>query len=238
MTDTPLWLSDDEPLEAERSAAQIRGIVGMANWHSPARVLELGCGAGRIVRPLVEAGHDVTAIDRRADALDACDHLPITFVNADLRDEWPLDDAVFEFVTCVGNTLMTFWDVDDAIALLTRAASRLAPDGTLLIDDMPRDFLPELTSGNWQNGISPDGDMQMVWEENDLVFALRQGDAVDPDVWQIGAGEQRYRLWTEASLTLVARAAGLSDPVPDVDGGLLMLRRQGALDARPIAPPA
>ena len=58
----------------------------------------------------------------------------------------------------------------------------LTPDGIMIIDDCPAEHWPELTSGNWQNGLSPDGAMQIVWDPSDAVFAIRYDDAVNPEM--------------------------------------------------------
>jgi hypothetical protein len=66
--------------------------------------------------------------------------------------------------------------------------------------------------------------MQMVWDDADAVFALRAGDAIAADDWSIGDGERRFRLWTDGSLRLAARAAGLSAPQRLFPEHLLVMR--------------
>ena len=66
---------------------------------------------------------------------------------------------------------------------------------------------------------------QLIWAPDDAVFTLRTGDDVDTDSWTIGPHDTRYRLWTMGTLTLAARLAGLSAPVHDPDGGLIVLER-------------
>lgn len=103
--------------------------------------------------------------------------------------------------------------------------SLLTQDGVVIIDDIPGDFWPEVAEGNWQAGVSEEDGLQMVWEPDDAVFALRMGDAVDGSNWQISADEQRYRLWTAGALEAVALCSGLSVVSSEKSDGLRMLRR-------------
>ena len=102
----------------------------------------------------------------------------------------------------------------------------LGSAGVLFIDDIPGSGLGELTRGDWQTGVSEDHAAQLVWQEDDLVFTLRLGEAVDPEREEIGADDRTFRLWTTSLLALVARAAGLSGPERVGGGNLLKLRRQ------------
>lgn len=226
------WLDARHPHEPEIDARQQRALLdGLAP--APRRVLELGGGAGRITVPLAAAGHDVVAIDHDAAALDACQAALETsgaharLVTADFTNPWPALEAPFDAVLLLGNTMMTVADVDVAVDVLTRAADHLAPTGVVLVDDLPADFWPEVTDGNWLTGISPDGDSQLAWAESDTVFAWRRGAAVDPASSHPRAGEVRYRLWTDGALRLVARAAGLSGPRRVEGAHLLALGRRG-----------
>ncbi|HST01570.1 MAG TPA: class I SAM-dependent methyltransferase, partial [Usitatibacter sp.] len=48
-----------------------RGELDLLSAHLPAAcsVLDLGCGTGRLTRPLLERGHSVTAVDNSIDML-------------------------------------------------------------------------------------------------------------------------------------------------------------------------
>ena len=50
------WLDEVAPLEPEESVAQIEALLA-ALGPAPRRVLDLGCGAGRVLVPLAAAGH-------------------------------------------------------------------------------------------------------------------------------------------------------------------------------------
>lgn len=222
------------PHDPDRSAAQIEGVL--TRLHAEAKeskiVLDLGCGAGRLLTPLAKAGHHVIGIDTNQAALRACREASpdSTLVHGDfLTEPWPLPAPGADAILCLGNTFMTIADLDAAIALLARAAGALAPGGVLLLDDLPHDLWPEVTEGNWQSGISehPDEDgtlMQMVWHPHDSVFTIRTGDRVDESCWTLKPDDRLLRLWTSSALALAARLAGLSEPEHDEPHGLLIFR--------------
>jgi SAM-dependent methyltransferase len=226
----PTWLDARQPHEEAHSRAQIAGLLELMA-PAPKRVIDLGCGAGRVLVPLAEAGHDVYGIDRDRRAIDDCrcalreTGAEARLLEADFTSADPWRGEPVELVCCLGNTLMTIAEVDDAITLLRRVLGWLAPDGIIVVDDIPTDLWPELTEGNWQSGLSPDGDAQLVWDPSDAVFTLRTGDAVDESSWAIRSDEPRYRLWTDGALRLVARLAGLSDPERCPASHLLIIRR-------------
>jgi SAM-dependent methyltransferase len=112
-------------------------------------ILELGCGTGRVLLPLAQAGHTVTGVDISPALLDLArqklhitEHASrITLVEADLRT-FDLPQKTFAFAFCTSNTLMHLTTQADQLAVLRNAYHHLAPDGLLLIDlfnpDLPR----------------------------------------------------------------------------------------------------
>ena len=217
---------DWTPFEAEDSETQVAALLELLT-PAPMRVLELGCGSGRVLAPLAEAGHQVTGLDRDPEAIAVCERRvdgDAAVHRADFHQTWPVTDAAFDAVVCVGNTMMTVVEVDDAITLLRRVDRALAPGGLFIMDDCPHRYWPELAEGNWRSGLSDDGEHQLVWSEDDAVFTWRRGSRVDPDDWSIGEGDRRYRLWTTSLLDLVAASAGLSAAHRQTRGGLLIMR--------------
>ncbi len=193
------------PLDPETAAAQLAWLQTTAQG---CRVLDLGCGQGRIAAPLAAAGVQLTAIDDDPRCVAACAKAAprATVVQGDFRD---LPEGIWDVLLCLGNTFATVHDVDDAVALLGHWASRLAPGGHIVIDDLPGDLWPELAQGNWAAGLSPEG-AELVWAADDAVFALRSVlDEVLPELHQ---GDVRMRLWTMGALRLLARAANLQGP--------------------------
>lgn len=115
-------------------------ILGLAEEQgSP--VLELGVGTGRVLLPLVDAGHTVTGVDLSPALLTVARHklqgaeyeARATLIEADLLAvELPRDH--FALAVCTSNTFMHLADADAQLALLQRALAWLQPGGLLLID--------------------------------------------------------------------------------------------------------
>ncbi len=104
----------------------------------PASLLELGCGAGRMTRPLIEAGYTVTAVDESPGMLAQVEGATTvlgSIEELDLPD--PYD------VVLLGSFLV---HGPSRAALLDTCRRHVKPDGTVLIqregqgwhDDLPR----------------------------------------------------------------------------------------------------
>lgn len=227
-------LSDDEPFDEETSAQQIAAIQTLLG-KTPKRVVELGCGAGRMLIPLAAAGHRCTGIDNRADALTQCEKslkeksAKAELVLCDFLRDWPGELNALrgkcDAALCVGNTFMTIVDVDEAARLLVRVKELLNERGIIIIDAIAQEYWPELAEGNWQAGVSEDEKVQMVWAADDAVFALRLGAAVDCEQWELQPGDRKLRLWTMGCLRLAGRLAGLSGPERLEGANALVFRR-------------
>lgn len=232
------WLDQDRPHTPARSRRQVEGVRQRAGSSSQL-ILDLGCGSGRLLLPLAEQGHRVLGVDHDEAALARCRHalskrdVDVVLKTANFLDgalpRWPEGRvrSPFHLVLLLGNTLMTVTDIDAAIALFRRIRAAVSPSGGFIIDDIPHDIWPELTSGRWQEGMSNDGTMQMVWDDAEPVFALRSGSSVRTGRrgWRLQTDDRLYRLWTLADLRLVARLAGLSEPAHDPLHGLIEFRR-------------
>jgi len=233
--DVDMRLDPDAPLEPEESSRQIAALRTRLG-RPGVRVLDLGCGSGRVMVPLLRAGAEVTGVDLDAESLQACraaagtDGVRGRWIAGDFTDDalWNEGERAlsaagpFAMVCCLGNTFMLVSDPIEALTLVRRIASLLEPEGVFVLDDFPRALRRELTDGNWQEGISEEGDLQMVWAPGDSVFALRQGGEVRPEDWSIGADERRFRLWDYGALDLLTAHAGLV-PLPRSDAQITHL---------------
>ncbi len=112
-------------------------------------ILELGCGTGRVLVPLADAGHTITGIDispalldiaRQKSQIANCESR-MSLIKADLRT-FDLPQKNFAFAFCTSNTLMHLPTQADQLALLRNAHRHLQLNGLLLIDlfnpDLPR----------------------------------------------------------------------------------------------------
>ncbi len=102
-----------------------------------ARILDAGCGPGRVGGRLASLGHDVVGVDIDAELIAAAvqEHPAASWVVADLAE---LDLTVsgltheFDAIVCAGN-VMTFLDPATRRAVIERLGAHLADRGRLVI---------------------------------------------------------------------------------------------------------
>ena len=94
-------------------------------------VLELGCGTGKNTGWLAERARRVIAMDFSPGMLDvARTRLPrhgVTFVQHDVRERWPVDDASVDLV--IGNLILEH--LSNVAPIFTEAARVLRPGGMM-----------------------------------------------------------------------------------------------------------
>ncbi len=221
---------DWSPLEQAEHRAQI---VALRRMLMPgARVLDLGCGAARVMAPLVRRGMRVVGVDRDRRALRAARRRLMrlgvpsrwTLLHAEPPHDPPVVKGEFDLILLLGHTFMEVHDLDEALHLVRWAAWRLLPGGAIVLDDLPA-LWREVAEGNWQQGVSEDGQSQLIWEASRPVFTIRSGAAVRSEDWSINPDERRFRLWTIGELALLSRLARLLPPERDAESGLLLLAR-------------
>ncbi|MCW2700199.1 MAG: Methyltransferase type 12 [Blastococcus sp.] len=146
-------------------AAQGKDLVGEARLVDAmlprgARVLDAGCGPGRIGGFLAEAGHDVVGVDVDPELIAAAeeDHPGPRWLVGDLAE---LDlPAVgvgepFDVIVCAGN-VMTFLDPSTRTTVLRRMRDHLASDGRAAIGFGAgrgysfEDFLADASTAGWE----------------------------------------------------------------------------------------
>jgi len=118
------------------------------------RILDLGCGYGRIALPLARRGHRVVALDLcrnllgqgRDDARGAS--LPISWLRATMTS-LPLVAGSFDAVLCLWTTFSELLDAREQLSALTEVVRVLRPGGWALIEGpIYREATPdEIASG-------------------------------------------------------------------------------------------
>lgn len=104
-------------------------------------ILEVGCGTGRLLLPLAQAGHTLTGLDLSQVALDAARSKlkaagltkKVSLRCADMRD-FDLPQKNFALVFIPLNTFMHCHTIEDQLATLTTIQRHLRPGGQLIID--------------------------------------------------------------------------------------------------------
>jgi SAM-dependent methyltransferase len=109
------------------------------------RVLELGCGAGRLTGYLIEFAREVHAIDVSPTMLDECRrrYPGATYALGDLRDLAALDAGPFDVVVAGANVLDVLGD-EERKRVLGQVRDALAPDGLLVMSTHNRAHVPYL----------------------------------------------------------------------------------------------
>ncbi|MDT5003799.1 MAG: hypothetical protein QOJ24_975 [Mycobacterium sp.] len=138
--DTSLPRGDDYDDRWRKLAAAGRGIHGEADLvenllrdSGATRVLDAGCGTGRVAIELAHRGFSVTGIDSDAAMLHtARAKAPeLDWVHADLVEMDSHVDTEFDVVVAAGN-VMIFLAPGSERGVVDQLAKRLAPDGLLV----------------------------------------------------------------------------------------------------------
>jgi SAM-dependent methyltransferase len=102
------------------------------------RVLELGCGTGRLTLPIAQHGIDIVGADLSRSMLDAARarvaaaEVDMTFVQADMR-HFDLPGR-FSTILIPGNSLLHMLTIEELKQCLTGVRRHLAPGGRLVFD--------------------------------------------------------------------------------------------------------
>ena len=144
----------------------------MAAAAGPGPLLELGCGTGRVLRPLARAGYEITGIDLSAQMLEYC-LARLETEPAGTRDRVTLlvgDMTSFDLgrrfaaIFCAFNTFHHLRTVEQQLACLDRCRAHLMAGAPLVLDL----FNPDPAPGDGGGDESADAEANALvvdWED-------------------------------------------------------------------------
>jgi SAM-dependent methyltransferase len=115
-----------------------------------ARILELGCGVGRMTHPLLERGFTVTAVDESAEMLErvrGARTIRSTIEDLDLGETFD--------VVMLASFLVHTGDPEERQALLRTCARHVAKDGCVLIQREGEDYHSNVPRERSEMGVPP-----------------------------------------------------------------------------------
>jgi SAM-dependent methyltransferase len=132
-------------------------------------VLEMGCGSGRLLVPIAEAGHQITGIDRSATMLDRARTRLLSSGNAgtritlhegDMKSAASAPGGPFGLVLYSLNSLMHLDDPETQLASLRSTRAAMRQHGQVVIDVMnpTPQYLVELGRGPIHEWTTETGD--------------------------------------------------------------------------------
>jgi len=204
-------------------------------------ILEPACGTGRLLIPLIEAGHEVWGFEPSPDMLAACRRncaaRDLDPPLADMRFQDFAYDRAFAAIVVPVSTFSFVAAFAEAMAVLRRFHDHLAPGGLLMIDLQPPRRMWAL-HGAVRTWAMPDGDLLRLESrhvatseleqrvENHMRYERWRGGRLVEAELEIMVG----RYWGRHEFELALAAAGFTDvrvlgdyrrrPARDGDAGL------------------
>ena len=218
------------------------------------RVLDAACGSGGHALALASWGYQAVGADpspvmiELARSKAAAAGLRIPFHVADLAGMAELDEAPFDAVFCLGNSLVHLLTDADLHAALAGLAGTLRPGGLLIVHNLNYDLRWRVQPRFFAaQGGELAGQQVLVWRFADYdTAANRIAFHValfrrQPTGWQVEVHTTPQRPWQHAELTSALEAAGfersvamgrMSEPVEsfaaDSSGDLVLMARKGS----------
>ena len=133
----------DEQMAASPLAAADVGFCERS-FPTPGRLLDLGCGTGRLCLHFAAKGYDCVGVDLSdemlAKAREAASGFAIRFLNANLVTLTELPDATFDYAACLFSTLGMVRGAGNRAKVLANAFRLLKPGGRFVLHAHNRSF--------------------------------------------------------------------------------------------------
>ncbi|NIM95824.1 MAG: methyltransferase domain-containing protein [Anaerolineales bacterium] len=182
-------------VEPYQSRGDVSFYVEMA-LASEGRVLEIGCGTGRVLIPIARAGREITGLDLSPSMIETCRNnvsdepeevqKRITLLQADMRDFHI--DRTFSLAIIPFRPFQHLVTVEDQRNCLNAIWRHLSPNGTFILDVF-NPSLPHLTDDSYLSESGEEPEFQMP----DGRTVLRRHRTVSRDLFnQINDNELIY----------------------------------------------
>lgn len=193
----------------------IHELLKKAGVPPKSRILETGCGTGRITLPMAQAGFDIVALDASEEMLGIAAEklrshaLAVRFAQGDMQDFMLSSPAAAVVCACDGVNYLT--ENGDAEAFFACCCGNLVPGGALVFDLSSH---KKLTQKIGNNVFFDDGDtVTCLWRNQvtgnllhmDLTFFVQEGD-----LYRRMDEEQLQRAYRINEITQMLNKAGFA----------------------------
>ncbi|WP_134682983.1 class I SAM-dependent methyltransferase [Brevibacillus migulae] len=200
-------------LTPDRTALEVGGIMRLLNLPKGARILDLGCGQGRIAVPLAKQGYQIVAYDGSAQLLDEAKRRAemagvqsIAFQLGDMRD-LPYENE-FDAVINIGTAFGYVQDQEDDLQILKKVYRALKAGGAFLLENENRELKLQNQMGETVH------DMNGHVIRSERTFDLQTGRWREVMRWMQGHEEKEsildIRLYTATEMIHMLNKANLA----------------------------